>query len=665
MTNPLAAAAAARAKAAEAEKEMTATDPQPEPEQARKPKLRVVPDATEGPPVETADAESLAAANAEAQERALQAAVDAYVSMLPEIEVARPIPAQAHSTAAAAPTLTGVAWVADGVGRMLNPPRGAVAAVDVRTRGGDVKAVLKFQPGVSEDDRLRIGSQLANMLRSRGNLGEFSVGHGIGGEVLLYRLGIEGPGSWRSHGSRAGAFHTSRDGQRTVFGNAGLAQKNKETGRLQYPLVHSWGEDERGGTCELRLPPGMILDQVRKAEPGLRQALNAPELTVTSRGVYPILHLNTKSIVAEFPALNPMPPTLFVRPRTPAERHRVATDFVLPLGVRADGSPILIKQAVTPHMGIFGGTGAGKTTLITSLVDAALVQGAEVILADGRAGKDLRQLALSKRNGIVAYCAGSQAKLHRAVQYVHDEYRRRQALQERLQLEGREYLPTPLLFVFDEWGSWIHTLSEGTKEQKAAAQVSVTRMEQLAAECRELRITLLLAGQHSYTSAMPGTLRANIKTLVVIGPPDDRHLAALFEGPKRQEARELGAQISPKAKGRGLVADATDEGNLKISMFQGFFNPPGPVADAMTAAVAATPPLRRFAWRFPLPGAEGGDGTWQDWTPTSEPSSDTLPAQVLDLPDGSPDPTATMFDPTSREYRPGVKPLSTVHATAN
>lgn len=610
--------------------------------------------------VEADDAAQEAAAaaeQAEAQERALQAAVDEYIAMAPAIESARPLPAQ---VATSAPQLTGAEWVADGVRQTLKPPPGRGISVEVQVTQGAVVATVILPPGA---DRMRIGRQLAAKLHQRGNLGEFKVQeHRNPNVVLLSRAEVEGPGAWRSHGSRAGAFHASREGQRKVFDMAGLKQKNPETGQPQRPRVRSWGEDERGGTAELDLPPGMILDQVRKAEPGLRQALNAPELTVTSRGVWPVLHLNTKSIAADFPKVNPMSPTLFVRPRTQPERHAAASSFVLPLGVRADGSPILVPQAATPHMAVFGGTGSGKTTLFTSLIDAACLQGASVLLADGRAGKDLRRIAYSSRNGVIGYCAGSQATLHRAVQFAHDEYRRRQVLQERLQREGHDYQPTPLVLFFDEWGSWLHTLGGGNKEQKAAAEVTLTRMDQLAAEARELKVFVVLAGQHAYVSALPGTLRGNLKTQVVVGRPDDKHLAALFAD-QRAAATKVRDGINPNIKGRSLVADVSEEGDMTISMFQGFFNPPGPDADAMTAAVAAAPRPRRIAWRFPLPGEEGGDGTWQDWTPVSEPSSDSLPVQILDLPDGTPDPAVLVFDPTStKHYRPGSKPLSTVHA---
>ncbi|WP_142282872.1 FtsK/SpoIIIE domain-containing protein [Mycobacterium aquaticum] len=651
MTNPLAAAAAARARAQ--------AEPPRETGEQVPPRLHVVTDAD---PADDAAEAQVAAANAEAQERALQAAVDRYIAMLPEIEAAQPIPAQVKADTAE-PRLTGAAWVADGVRRMLTPPLGKVAAVDVRTRDGDVKAVLTFHTGVDEDNRLRVGSQLAEMLHRRGNLGEFSVGRGHDETVLLYRVGIDGVGPWRSHGARAAEFNSSRAEQKRLFALAGVVQKNPDTGNPQTPTISAWGEDDRGGTCQLSLPPGMVLDQVRRAEPGLRQVLNAPELTVTAKGVHPVLHLNTKKIVNEFPKQNPMRPGLFVRPRTPAERHAAAGDFVIPLGVRADGSPILVQQSVAPHMGIFGGTGMGKTVLLSQLVQAAVLQGAEVLLVDAKNGKDLRRIAMQNLPGVVHYSSGSEATLHRAVRYVRDEFERRKALAARLQQDGIEYLPTPLLLVFDEAPAWLDDQMSGSdKEARKAAEQTIANLSWIASQAREQKCFILTAGQYAYASAFAGRWKSNTQTLVVLGPPSEINRQALFAaGEPREQVKVLGAQLTKSMKGRGIMAD-TETG--EIQLFQGFFNA-GADADTFTAALASTPRLRRFAWRFPTGSDPGGDGSWQDWTPTSEPSSDDLPVLHLDGPDGRPDPASAMYDPIGKSYAPGSKPLRAAHAPVN
>lgn len=606
---------------------------------------------------ETAAERAESAAQAEAQERALRAEVERYIEMLPAIESARPLPPQHERPKQE--VLAGAAWIAQRLEKVITAVAPAGTVIKAGSRGDTAAATVMPPAGVK--GKPLVQSMLA-AIDAAGNLGHFKLARaGVNGFTLRRDdVGVT-TDAWTRHGQKAGRFHDDPESRATVWDAAGLSVPGSVKGKRRRPKCSEFGEDSRGGTVELELPDGLTIAHVQRARAALRQSLTAPALEVSERGVHPVLHLNTKSVGADFPKINAMSPTLFTRPRTEAERHAAASNFVLPLGVRADGSPILVPQAATPHMAVFGGTGSGKTTLITSLIDAACVQGASVLLADGRAGSDMRRIALSDRNGVIGYCAGSPATLHRAVQFAHDEYRRRQALQDLVQREGHEYRPTPLVLFFDEWGSWLHTLGGGTKEQKAAAEVTRTRMEQLAAEARELKVFVVLAGQHAYVSALPGTLRGNLKTQVVVGRPDDDHLSALFSD-QRAAATKVRDGINPNIKGRSLVADVSEEGDMTISMFQGFFNPPGPAADAMATAVAAAPRPRRVAWRFPLPGEEGGDGSWQDWTPVSEPSSDSLPVVLLDLPDGTPDPAAAMFDPTSKHYRPGRKPLSNVHA---
>lgn len=614
-----------------------------EPEVAPKPKLHVVGDDEPAPDP---------AAQADAQEAALQREVDRYIEMLPAIEAARPIPPQSEQPKQE--TLTGTAWLLERLRAVITPLAPSGGRMGSGRTETSVYATVLPPAGVKGRP---ISEAMLAEIAAQGNLGEFRAVRAGGNAFTLRRDGVGATDPWVAHGVKASKFYRDSEARKPVWDAAGLSVPGSQKGMKRRPKVHEFGSDERGGTVELRLPDGITTARVRKAVASLRQSLSAPELEVSEHGVHPVLHLNTKSAGADFPKVNVMSPALFVRPRTEAERHAAGSSFVLPLGVRGDGSPILVPQAATPHMAVFGGTGSGKTTLITSLIDAACLQGASVLLADGRAGSDMRRVALSGRNGVIGYCAGSQATLHRAVQFAHDEYRRRQALQDLVQRAGREYKPTPLVLVFDEWGSWLHTLGKDDK----AAKVTLKRMEQLAAEARELKVFVVLVGQHAYVSALPGELRGNLKTQVVVGRPDDKHLAALFAD-QRAAATKVRDGINPNIKGRSLVADVSEEGDMTISMFQGFFNPPGPAADAMEAAVAAAPRPRRVAWRFPLPGEEGGDGSWQDWTPVSEPSSDSLPVVLLDLPDGTPDPAAAMFDPMSKSYRPGRKPLSNVHA---
>lgn len=605
-----------------------------------------------------AAAADTAADRAREQARQLDMAVREYMDKVPAINAARPIPAQASEQVE---HVEGAEWIAREAYRAMTPaPAGFTVSAAYGADGSFVTVTVTVPPGTDRADEGRV---MAAHLARRGNLGTFQVILGEAPQtVYLVREHVGGPGvAWRGHGQKAGAFYADREAQKKVFELCKLLQRRKsDPFQKRFPRVHAWGEDSRGGTAELRLPPGMLLGQVQAAEAALRQALNAPDLRVVGRGVYPVLHLNTKSVSMDFPKVNPLRPELFVRPRTQAERHVAARDFVLPLGVREDGSPILVRQDVSPHLGVFGGTGAGKTVFLTSIVRAAVLQGAEVILVDAKNGKDLRGLALAGLPGVVHYAAGSEAALHRAVLYARDELARRQQLAAALQQRGIEYAPTPLLLVFDEAPAWINDRGRASnpKAIKDAVGTVVSHLSYLASQAREHRIFVLTAGQFAYVSAFAGEWKTNTSTLVILGPPSEVNRQALFDGENRDTVRELGGEISKSMKGRGVVADVETG---RVEMFQGFFNPPGPDADAFNIAVAQAPKLRRFAWRFPTAGEPGGDGSWQDWTPTTDPSSDTLETVYLDGPDGNPDAGLAVYDPTNPRYSPGVRPLRSEH----
>lgn len=378
------------------------------------------------------DPVAVTAEQAALQARRLQTWVAEYMDLLPKIAMAQPLQPQVADG-----ELRGAERIAASVRQALTPAKPNRHVVTVAVIRDAVVATVVSPPGT---DREGLGALLARRLVEWGNIGQFDPAVAADGvTTYLVRRDVTGPGiPWRAAGPRTAKFFADRAGQIAVFDIAKVIQSRKSDGARRYPKVYAWGEDSRGGTCELRLPEGMLLGKVANAEAALRQALNCPDLVVDSLGVHPLIRLNAKPIARDFPKQNPLKASMFVRPRTQAERHVAAKDFVLPLGVRADGSPILINQDRVPHLGIFGGTGAGKTVLLSMIVQAAVEQGGEVILGDAKNGKDLRGLALAGLPGVVSYNAGGDAALHRAVLYAREELARRQALAAALQQKGVE-----------------------------------------------------------------------------------------------------------------------------------------------------------------------------------------------------------------------------------
>lgn len=605
---------------------------------------------------------ALSAAEQAAQAARLEQWVREYLDLLPKIEAAKPPPAQEVSER----ELRGAERVAESVRQAFAAADPSKISVEVGIDGDAVVAVVRCYR--RDVDRLSFGASMASALRDRGHCGEFeTVLRQDPHELVLVRRGVTGPGgAWRAAGPKAAKFFSDPAARLRVFEVCRLHQTNKANGTKRYPQVHAFGEDDRGGTCELRLLEGHTLAKAQGAEGALRQALNAPELVVDAVGVHPLIRLNTRPLVREFPKRNPLRPELFVRPRTQAERHVAASDFVLPLGVRADGSPLLVAQDRVPHMAIFGGTGSGKTYLLSMLAQAAVLQGGEAILIDAKSGSDLLSIALQKLPGVVSFQSfqlGGEAALHRAVLWAREELDRRQQLAAALKMRGITFHPTPLVLIFDEAPAWLADRSRSSqpKPVRDAAQATLGHLSYLCSQAREFRIFVVTAGQYANAAAFAGEWKNNTSTKVLLGPPSERNRLSLFEGEARNMVTELGSQVTKEMKGRGLVVD---EETGKVEMFQAFFNPPGG-ADSFRAAVMQAAKLRRFAWKFPLPGEPGGDGSWQTWTPATDPSSDDIATVYLDGPDGNPVPENAIYDPTSPRYSPGQRRIRDAHQHRN
>lgn len=620
-------------------------------------------DHTAGPDkkVQTEPPTADAGATADEQERRLTAEADHYEALLPAIAAAQPLPATWTPDA----PLSGTGWLVDGARRALPVPAGSPFTVNVGVNGHAITVTITCAPGT---DRGEVATAALAELHGRGNLGTFTPKFSSDGvTIYLDRENVAGAQVvWRSAGTNPRLF-LDEAGQRKAFDAAGLYQTNKRTKERRYPSVIAWGEDHRGATCTLRLQPGQTLAQVQAATGRLAQALRCPDLAVdaASGSVDPVIHLNSRPISRELPRVNPLRPEQLVRPRNQAERYAAAGDFVLPVGVHVDDEtgevrPILVNQAQVPHMAVFGGTGSGKTVLLSQMVEAAVIQGAEVVLFDAKMGKDIRNLALDKSiPGIVHYAAGHAAVLHRTILWVRHEFERRQVLAEKLAYRGIDYCPTPLLLVLDEFPWWIDGLKARKGEHQKAAEQTEAHLSAIAAEARELRIYYVVAGQYAYSSGYSGAIRTNTQTLISLGPPKKINMANLFvTSDERKLATELSATIRKVDKGVGVMLDDTTN---EVVKFRGFFNPTGPDADRFAAAVAQAPKLRRFAYALPRGGVEGGDGSWSTWTPVSDPPSDSLHTRYLDGPDGRPLADAEIDDPTSPNYRPGRRPMPAVH----
>ncbi|SKR41549.1 ftsk/SpoIIIE family protein, putative [Mycobacteroides abscessus subsp. abscessus] len=633
--------------------------PDPAPEPKLKPRLRAV-DAAGPDPDQLREQE-------EAQAAGIETAAQEFMAMLPAIKAARPLMPERGEQQ---DQLTGEEWVIEAWKTALFGGEAAAFGLDRRfsvavfAREDAVIVEVIVPPELAGQGRVTVANRMIAEAARRQNLGIYEANPAVDKRKFwLVRGGaIDTTDGWSAQ-SKTAAFYRGGDYRRGVWDLAGLVQRAPKTGLLRYPQCE-FRSGDRGGEVVLTLPPGMLPRDVIAAEPALRQALAMPQLTVDEGdGLHPVVRLNTKALVREFKAVNPLEARLFVRPRTMPERHTVPKGFVLPLGVREDGSHVLLPMDQTPHLGLYGETGSGKTVTQTNIIKTACLQSAAVVVADGKNGEDLKLLAKEHLPGQVAYFAGSDAAMFRALRMACDEVYRRAALSERLIRDDIKYQPAPFLLVADELGQWASKrIDGGTKAEQDAVKTALAELSDVAALGRETRCFIVVSGQHTYASALPSKLKENLTNLAVMGPPTKKHLLSLFDDKDtREHAAALGKTISKRTKGRGILFDQETE---KVEVFQSYFTPPGPAEDAFNRELAQAPRLRRIGIRYPTDDEPGGDGTWQSWSPVSDPSTADLQLVHLDLPDGSPDPAMVRFDPTHRAYAPGQRRLNNAHLGA-
>lgn len=442
-----------------------------------------------------------------------------------------------------------------------------------------------------------------------------------------------------------------------------------------YPRIVEAVTGPRGGEFLIDLPAGLTAADAVKAEAHLQRLFRAPDLAVVPEGVRARIELRTRP-AATFPAIVPMEPTLFVRPKTPEQRILAAPNLVLPVGVTRDGSPVLIPLAKRPHTVIAGTSGSGKSRGLLTIITGLCLQGGSVALGDFKGDPDLATLARSGMPGIVHYST-SLGGISRLVLWLKDELALRSALLPELARRGiARPVWDPVVVIIDEWGQGLDELENSPDpRERGAAAAMVNAMSKIFAQGRSFGLYVVISTQHTYASSLPGRIAQNAANRVVVGKPKAGTVGpieVLFRDDK-EAARAAAEGITDGMVGRGIIADQAG----RIAQFQAFYGytpgqPPESASDPVLAASWArtrdaltdVPRPRRFGWRFP----DDGSGAWQSWSlfpgdsKTGElPTVADLDVIFLDDEIGRPDPAAATWDWASPTFDPGSAPLNPRH----
>lgn len=657
----------------------------PQPSPKRKPKanprapLHVVEDQSEDPGPDPAQARKHAAA----QDAEVRAAADAYIALLPAIRAATPQRPAFEETK----TLTGGEWVMAQWHDALTTDAAAFG-LDSRfwftTHISDVGGLI-VTVTVPEDlagqSRASIAETMVAEASRRRNLGVYEAHPDPVNKRQFWLIrdnAVDTTAGWREQPKTAAFYRSAVSGgtyHQQVLDLAGLVLKDPKTGQAKYPQ-REFRTGDRGGECVLTLPPGMLPKHAIAAQDGLRAALAMPELTVDEGdGLRPVIRLNSKTIVKQFPKRNPITADRLWLPKTEAERYACSDEVRLFLGVTETGDVIAPRLKERSHAAVFGMTNSGKSAALSTVARGLAAQGCEVWLGDSKGDIPLDLLYRENLPGITHLSAVTPALMHATVHKARELYRFRAAVARELASRGVRDIRFPrVVVILDELGEFLNTaLSDGADPvAQEQAKVTVNWLGEIGAKARAYGVHLIVAGQHVYAAALPSKLREHLSIRVVFGKASDVHIQKLYDEQDRPAAKEARDGILPGAKGRGIVM--ADEG--EVVQFQSFYNDDADSA-AFARAAAGTPRLLRWAHRFPIGDGPGANGAWQDWGGWEGSSKyevggtvEDIGTVALDRRDPGTgqitvDPASARWDMTSDHYSPGSAPRSAAFQNVN
>lgn len=261
--------------------------------------------------------------------------------------------------------------------------------------------------------------------------------------------------------------------------------------------------------------------------------------------------------------LTPPIPSLTI-PQSAKEAHANYPKWRLPIGQDALGNVMDISLAKIPHGIILGGSGAGKSVTMRSLIEQFRAAGFMIFICDGK-GSDYTS-SITTPNMLAI--ASTPADWVRMVGFIdaHMNERYQQRRMRDLGMEGSTPYYPPLIFIMDEYKQIKDTIT-GTYGKKAWGQMENTigRILQLG---RQEAVHMIIATQGIKADVIPTLLQNNIGYRIALGVPD-HNIVNMFTQEVKDEARRIGESISKEDKGRGIVEVTSDDGN-RVVEFQSY-----------------------------------------------------------------------------------------------
>jgi hypothetical protein len=164
----------------------------------------------------------------------------------------------------------------------------------------------------------------------------------------------------------------------------------------------------------------------------------------------------------------------------------------------------------SPGLGLFGKSGAGKTTTLLSFLAQFLAGGSQVYLVDGKNELQALSNVLQRASGVsdvLSMLGYVVAQMEQREDFLGKEGAR----QQRLGLKASEVGLTPLVVAIDELGALV-----ASAQAKEKAEL-IALLTQIALKGRSSGVILVVASQFASVDTIPNAVRSQLSTKILLG----------------------------------------------------------------------------------------------------------------------------------------------------
>lgn len=195
---------------------------------------------------------------------------------------------------------------------------------------------------------------------------------------------------------------------------------------------------------------------------------------------------------------------------------------------------LIVDFEKSPGLGLFGKSGAGKTTTLLAFLAQFLAGGSQVYLVDGKNELQALSNVLQRASGVsdvLSMLGYVVAQMEQREDFLGKEGAR----QGRLGLKASEVGLIPLVVAIDELGALV--ASAGTKEKAEL----VALLTQIALKGRSSGVILVVASQFASVDTIPNAVRSQLSTKILLGSAPAELVRMVFPtaSPGARSARQF------------------------------------------------------------------------------------------------------------------------------